>query len=234
MALDNRRWGAERVRGELLRLGIRVSKRTIQRYLRRVRGPQPWGQSWSTFLKNHSNQIWACDFLQTYDIFFRPIFAFFIVELGSRKVVHVAVTRSPTSLWTTQQLRNATPFGTGPRFLIRDNDDKFGTEFARVAEASGIRVLRTPVRAPKANATCERYLGSVRRECLDHVIILGEKHALRVLKEHVAHFNSGRPHQGIGQRVPDKSITPSDEYSAGTVVSVPVLGGLHHEYRVAA
>jgi putative transposase len=234
MALDNLTWGSERIRGELLKLGIRVSKRTVQKVLRRVRGPRPWGQSWSTFLKNHGSEVWACDFLQTYDIFFQPIFAFFIVELGSRKVVHVAVTRSPTSLWTTQQLRNATPFGTGPRFLIRDNDDKFGAEFDRVAAASGIRVLRTPVRAPKANATCERYLGSVRRECLDHVIILGDKHMLRVLREHVAHFNTARPHQGIGQRVPDKSITPSDEYSGGTVVSVPVLGGLHHEYRVAA
>ncbi len=113
MAAANRLWGAERVRGELLKLGIRVSKRTIQKYIRSARGPRPWGQSWSTFLKNHGDQIWACDFLQTYDILFRPIFAFFIVELGSRKVVHVAVTRSPTSLWAAQQLRSATPFGTG-------------------------------------------------------------------------------------------------------------------------
>ncbi len=234
MAIDNRLWGAERVRGELLNLGMHVSKRTIQKYLRQARGPQPWGQSWSTFLCNHASQVWACDFLQTYDIFFRPIFAFFIVELGSRKVVHIAVTRSPTSLWTTQQLRNATPFGTGPRFLIRDNDDKFGAEFDRVAETRGIRVLRTPVRAPKANATCERYLGSVRRECLDHVIVLGEKHMLRVLKEHVTHFNTARPHQGIGQRVPVGPVAHRKAHSNTEVVARPILGGLHHEYRWAA
>ncbi|MBW2457508.1 MAG: DDE-type integrase/transposase/recombinase, partial [Deltaproteobacteria bacterium] len=168
-----------------MKLGIRVSKRTVQKYLRQARGPRPWGQSWATFLENHADQIWACDFLQTYDIFFRPFFAFFMVELGSRKVVHVAVTRSPTSLWTAQQLREATPFGQSPRFIIRDNDDKFGAEFDRIARSTGIRVLRTPCRAPRANATCERYLGSARRDCLDHVLILGEKHLLRVLKEHV-------------------------------------------------
>jgi putative transposase len=234
MALDNRLWGAERVRGELLKLGIRVSKRTIQKYIRLARGPKPWGQSWSAFLKNHGSQIWACDFLQTYDIFFRPIFAFFIVELGSRRVVHMGVTRSPTSAWTAQQLREATPFGKAPRFVIRDNDDKFGGDFDRVAKTTGIRVLRTPVRAPKANAVCERYLGSARRECLDHVLILNESHMLRVLKEHVAHFNGGRPHQGIGQRVPAGPGESPGPRPTGKIVALPVLGGLHHEYRWAA
>ena len=234
MALDNVTWGSERIRGELLKLGIHVSKRTIQKILRQGRGPQPWGQSWSTFLNNHVDQLWACDFLQTYDILCRPIFAFFIVEIGSRKVVHVAVPRSPTAKWTARQLRNATPFSEGPRFIIRDNDDKFGVEFDRVARSTCIRVLRTPYRAPRANATCERYLGSVRRECLDHVLILGEKHMLRALNEHVAHFNSGRPHQGIGQRVPTGLAAPQKAHLNRDVVAVPILGGLHHEYRWAA
>jgi len=235
MAIDNRLWGAERIRGELLKLRIRVSKRTIQKYMRRARGPQPWGQSWATFLANHASDIWACDFLQTYDILFRPIFAFFIVELGSRRVVHVAVTRSPTAQWTAQQLRNATPFDEGSRFIIRDNDDKYGVDFDRVAKTSGIRVLRTPVRAPKANAVCERFLGSVRRECLDHIIILGERHLLRVLGEYVNYFNTGRPHQGIGQRVPaGRSGARLDEHWNGGVVALPILGGLHHQYRWAA
>jgi putative transposase len=234
MALENRLWGAERIRGELLNLGIRASKRTIQKYMRLARGPQPWGQSWATFLKNHGSQVWACDFLQTYDVFFRPIFAFFIVELGSRRVVHVGVTRSPTSAWTAQKLREATPFGERPRFLIRDNDDKFGADLDRVAQATGIKVLRTPVRAPKANAVCERYLGSARRECLDHVVILNERHMLRVLKEHLAHFNRGRPHQGIDQRLPDGRVPSAGPSQGGQVVAHPVLGGLHHEYRWAA
>ena len=231
MAAENRLWGAERIRGELLKLGIRVAKRTIQRHVRSTRPPSD-GQRWRTFLRNHT--VWACDFLQTYDIWFRPLFAFFIVELGTREVVHVAVTRSPTAKWTAQQLRNATPFSEGPRFIIRDNDNKFGVDFDRVAKTTGIRVLRTPVRAPKANAVCERYLGSVRRECLDHVIILCERHMLRVLEEHVVHFNSERPHQGIGQRVPANPVAPSLPCPSRHVVARPVLGGLHHEYRWAA
>jgi len=126
MAKDNRLWGAERIRGELLKLGIRVCKRTIQKYMRTVRTQQPQGQTWATFLRTHAAQIWACDFLQVTDLFFRPLFAFFIVELQSRKVIHVGVTRSPTDAWVAQQLREATPYGQAPKYLIRDNDSKFG------------------------------------------------------------------------------------------------------------
>ena len=164
LAKENPLWGAERIRGELLKVGIHVAKRTIQKYMRQARGPHPWGQSWSTFLENHLHQIWACDFLQLYDIWFRPIFAFFIVDVGSRKVVHLGVTRSPSATWVAQQLRNATPFATGPRFIIRDNDDKFGPDFERAAKAAGVRVVRTAVKAPRMNSFCERFLGSVRRE----------------------------------------------------------------------
>ncbi len=174
MAVTNRLWGADRIRGELLKLDIRVSKRTIQRYLRRARPPRRSGQPWATFLRNHAHEIWACDFLPVTDLLFRPVYAFFVVALGSRRVVHVGVTRHPTDAWVAQQLREATPFDERPRFLIRDNDGKYGPRFDHVATASGIRVLRTPVRAPRANATCERFLGSVRRECLDHVLVLSE------------------------------------------------------------
>jgi putative transposase len=171
---ENRLWGAERIRGELLRLGIRVAKRTVQRYLKPGAKPRPTDQRWATFLENHVKQIWTCDFIQTYDVWFKPILAFFIINLGTREVVHAAVTRSPSSAWTTQQLRSATPFGDGPRFLIRDPDNKFGAAFDRAAEGLGTRVIKTAVRTPDMNATCERFLGSVRRECLDHVIILNE------------------------------------------------------------
>src|SRR5438552_10129823 len=114
MARENRLWGAERIRGELLKLGMHVCKRTIQKYIRQVRTPQPRGQKWATFLHNHAAQIWACDFLQVTDLFFRPLFAFFIIELESRKVIHVGVTRSPTDPWVAQQLREATPYGQTP------------------------------------------------------------------------------------------------------------------------
>jgi hypothetical protein len=138
MAIENRLWGAERIRGELLKLGIRVAKRTVQRYMRGARPPSPHpGQSWATFLRNHT--VWACDFLQTYDIWFRPVFAFFIIDVNARCVVHLAVTRTPTRQWTPQQLRNATPFGQGPRFLIRDRDEKFGPVFDRVAKRRDAR-----------------------------------------------------------------------------------------------
>jgi putative transposase len=231
MAGENRLWGAERIRGELITLGIRISKRTIQKYVAAARLPRPTGQSWATFLKNHSRDVWSCDFLQTYDVWFRPMFAFFVVNVGTREVVHVAATRTPTSEWTAQQLRNATPSGAGPRFIIRDRDSKFGADFDRAAAAVGARVIKTAVHAPDMNATCERFLGSARRECLDHVIILSERHLRAVLAEYVRYFNHPRPHQGLRQAAP-LEIAPS--LGHGEVVSIPVVGGLHHDYQRAA
>ncbi len=215
MARDNRLWGAERIRGELLKVGIRVAKRTVQKYMRSARPRPHSGQSWATFLHNHLHQIWACDFLQVYDIWFRPLFAFFIpllgfprvvVELGSRKIVSVAVTGNPSSARVAQQLRDATAFGVGPRL--------------------GTRVLTTPVRAPKANAYCKRLLGSVRRECLDHIVPLGERHLLEILLEYMRHFNEARTHQGIGQLIPVGFTTAAVGRAA--VIARPVLNGLHH------
>jgi len=236
LAAENRLWGAERIRGELLKLGIRVGKRTVQRHLRAARPPQPGegGQSWATFLRNHARETWACDFLPVVDRGFRSLCAFFIVERGSRRVVHVGVTRHPTDAWVAQQLCEATPFDQRPRFLSRDNDAKDGPRFARLAAASGIRVLRTPVRAPQANATCERFLGSVRRECLDHVLVLGAGHLRRVLRAYVAYFNTARPHQGMGQAIPSGPEPTSATRPAQPIVAIPVLGGLHHDYRRAA
>ncbi len=235
LAAQNRLWGAERIRGELLKLGVRVSKRTIQKYLRAAPPPRRAGQTWATFLSNHVGGIWACDFLPVTDVCFRPVYAFFVIALGSRRVEHVGVTRHPTDAWVAQQLREATPFGAAPRFLIRDNDAKYGPRFDRLAAASGIRVLRTPVRALRANATCERFLGSVRRECLDHVLVLGEAQLRRVLRAYVAYFNHARPHQGIGQAVPGRSASAQQQSTGtGRVVAMPILGGLHHDYRRVA
>jgi transposase InsO family protein len=230
MAEHNTLWGAERIRGGLLKLGILVSKRTVQKHMARPARRGPGGSRWSAFLKAHAGETWACDFLQTYDIFFRPLFAFAIIELGSRRVVHAAATGEPTSGWVTQQLRNATAWGVVPRFLLRDRDGKFGSGFDALAKASGIRVVQTAVRAPNMNAFCERWLGSLRRECLDHVIVLGERHLHRVLAEYVRYHNAARPHQGIGQRTPVDGPRPRK----GPIIAVPVLGGLHHDYRRAA
>ena len=197
-------------------------------------------------MRNHASQIWAVDFLPAYDLFFRPLFIFFVIELGSRRVVHYGVTRSPTDEWTAHQLREATPFVEAPRFLIRDNDSKYGEKFSRVAESSGIEVLRTPYKAPRANAFCEWFVGSVRRECLDHVLILGERHLHGVVKDYVRYYNTARPHQGIDQRIPEpvhqsggegpqgQQGPPGTDGTSGKIISVPVLGGLHHDYRRVA
>jgi transposase InsO family protein len=238
MAVENRRWGAKRIRDELRKLGYRISKRTVAKYMRQARKnlpPRSSGQTWATFIHNHAHDMWACDFVQSFDLFFGTIFVFFIIELGSRRVVHCGVTRHPTDAWVAQQLREATPYGQKPRFLIRDTDDRYGERFSRVAKGTTIDVLRTPVRAPKANAICERFIGSVRRECLDHLIILSERQLYRIIDEYVTYFNHARPHQGIGSCIPDPITDESNEEpGTGQVVAYPVLGGLHHDYRRAA
>ena len=154
------------------------------------------------------------------------MFVFVIIELGSRKVVHVNVTRSPPDVWVAQQLREATPFGESPQYLIRDNDRKYGDLFANVA--AEIEILRPPVCASRANAFCERFIGSLRRECLDHVIILSEKQLCCLVHDYVQYFNEDRPNQGIDQHIPS-GIGPSS--GAGEIVARPVLGGLHHAYH---
>lgn len=230
--MNNRLWGAERIRGELLKLDIRVCKRTIQKYMRHVRFKRPGGQNWATFLQNHAADIWACDFLQITDLFFRSLFVFFIIELNSRKVIYVGVTKAPTDAWVAQQLREATPYGQVPTYLICDNDSKFGPARARVVATSSIKLPKTPYHAPRANAVCERFLVSVRRECLDHIFALHEKQVYRVLLAYVEYFNHLRPHQGIKQQVPESLRPPVPlEPSGGQVIALPILGGLHHDYR---
>lgn len=154
------------------------------------------------------------------------------MEHASRRIVHFGVTRHPTDEWTAQQLREATPNDQKPKYLIRDNDRKFGPSFEQVAAASGIEVLKTPIAAPKANALSERLMGTLRRECFDHIFILGEAHLRRILKEYVKYYNQKRPHQGIEQRLPEPGS--HEAHSSGKVLAFPVLGGLRHSYERAA
>jgi transposase InsO family protein len=208
MAEKNWLWGAEKIQGELLKLGIKVSKRTIQKYMKKVRKRS--SQNWRTFLKNHAHEIWACDFTTVTSLFFKPIYIFGIMELESRRIIHtactelvdVAITLSPTDEWTAQQLREATPWDNRPKYLIRDNDNKFGKKFSAVAKSSGIEELKTPFQAPKANAHCERLVGTMKRECLDHFLILNQYHLKRIVTAFVGYYNQHRPHQGIKQRTP--------------------------------
>jgi transposase InsO family protein len=231
MAQENRLWGAERIRGELLKLGIRVSKRTIQRYMPKKR--QRSNQSWATFLKNHAAEIWACDFTVVHDLFFRPTYLFIIIELHTRRILHTAVTLAPTDAWTAQQLREVTPWGKGPKYLLHDRDSKYGRKFAAVAASSGIKELKSPIRAPKANAICERIIGSLKRECLDHLLIWHRSQVRRLVKQYAAYYNLARPHQGIQQRIPERYAQYQrfdSQCSLPRVTSKPVLGGLHHHY----
>jgi putative transposase len=154
------------------------------------------------FLRNPAQEIWACDFLPITDLFFRSLFAFFMIELHSRKVIHIGITRSPTDAWTAEPLQEASAYGEGPKYLIRDNDGKFGVNFARVAQTSNIEILKTPFHAPQA--IWERFLGSVRREYLDHLLILHEKQRQWVLAAYVHYFNRARQHQGI--RFPSRKL----------------------------
>ena len=185
MANENRLWGAKRIRGELLKLGIKVCKRTIQKYMPKERKSLSSSQTWANFVKNHIGDIWACDFTVVYDWLFRPRYIFVIMELKTRRIVHSAVTTSPSDEWTAQQLREATPWGQGPKYLLHDRDSKYASHLA-----------------PRANGICERYMGSLRRECLNHTPILNDRHLLRIVKEYNNYFNQERPHQGIGQRIP--------------------------------
>ena len=235
MATANRTWGAERIRGEPPKLDLRVAKSTIRHYLRQARPPHGSRPTRATFLRHHAPELWAGDFLQATDLLFRPLFASFIVEHGSRRVVHVGVTRHPADAWAARQLREATPFGRRPRDLVRDNDSTYGPAFSRVAAATGIEEVRPAHRTPLENATCERFLGSVRRECLDHVLVPGEAHLRRVLCEYAHYFNRDRPHQGLAQRVPEAPESGAARpASGGGVRALPILGGLHHAYARAA
>ncbi len=152
------------------------------------------------------------------------------MELKTRRIMHSGVTQHPNDELTVQQLREATPWGRGPKYLIRDRDKKYATCFSAVAMGSGIQELKTPYRVPQANGICERFIGSLRRECLDHVLIQDGKHLQRVVREYTRYFNQERPHQGIGQRIPDYCDLPRSKPTKRRVRSRAILGGLHHSY----
>jgi putative transposase len=232
MARDNLLWGAERIRGELLKLGINVCKRTIQKYMSKERGSRSLIPTWAVFIRNHARDIWACDFTVAYDWLFRPWYIFVVLELETRRIVHAGVTESPTGEWTAQQLREATPWGKSPEYLLHDRDSRYATHFSAVAAGSGIKELRTPYRAPRANSICERFMGSLRRECLNHTLILHRKHLARVVKEYTAYYNHDRPHQGICQQIPHYFDQPQINRS-GEIKASPILGGLHYSYSHA-
>src|SRR6266516_4100074 len=212
MARENSRWGCVRISGELRKLGIRVGATTIRTLLRRSGlGPAPRrnGPTWSEFLRSQAAGILACDFFAVETIRCKTLYALFFIQLGSRRVHVAGVTARPDSAWVTQQARNlalSAPDETAPaRFLIHDRDAKFSGPFEEVFRTEGTEVILTPIRAPKANAYAERWVETVRAECLDHVLVLGRRHLERVLRSYANHYNHERPHHGLALAVPDRA-----------------------------
>ena len=234
MTMENRLWGQRRNQAELARLGFKVSARTVAKYMRRThrRGPST---AWRSFLRQHASAVWACDFFCVRTITFRLLYVFFVINHASRQVLHVHVTPHPTASWTAQQIVECCAWDRVPaRYLVHDRDSCYGTPFDRRVRNIGIAQLRTPFRSPRANAIAERWVRSVRTECLDHVVIFNERHLQKVLAEYVGYH--WRPHRSIGQRAPCAPATPAPRRSAQgqKVIAIPVLGGLHHVYQLAA
>jgi transposase InsO family protein len=245
MAHENPTWGEERIANELLlKLGLRVSPRTVRKYLpkRLNHGRRRTTfQRWRTFVRNHAQAIVACDFCAVITATFRLLYVFVVMEHATRRILHVNVTAHPTAPWTLQQLREAMPADHGYRFLIHDRDSIFSRELDQRIQNLGPKVLKTPPQCPQANALCERLLGTLQRECLDLVIPLTENHVRRLLAAWLPHYNHGRPHMSLGPGIPQPPPPLPVRRHAHRhrlpahlrVVARSVLGGLHHEYGLA-
>jgi putative transposase len=236
---ENPRWGCVRIQGELCKLGMRVGATTIRRVLRAARiGPAPrrGGPTWSQFLREQSRGVLACDFFTVETAFLKTLYVLFFVELSTRRVYLGGVTRNPDAPWVTQQARNLVIVRdlSDRCFLIRDRDAKFSGPFDEVFRSEGLKVIRTPTRAPKANAVAERWVRTVRDECLDHVLVLGRGHLERVLRTYAAHYNAERPHRSLRLSPPERPHAIRGSPSSREVLRRDVLGGLLHEYHFEA
>jgi putative transposase len=239
LARENPRWGYQRIAGELLKLGSSVSASTVRRLLAKA-GLEPASRrprlSWRAFLRQQAASMLACDFFTVETVALRRLYVLFFLEVGSRRVHLAGCTANPTGSWVTQQARNLgfTDLFERTRFLLRDRDSKFSASFDEVFCSEGIRVIRTPVRAPQANAHAERFVRSVREECLDWLLIAGRRHLERVLRRYVEHYNRERPHRGLGLSPPQPNAK-SRASPTSAVERRDRIGGLLHEYyRTAA
>ena len=246
MARDNLTWGQERIANELLlKLGLRVSPRTVRRYmpkpLERGPGQRVTSQRWRTFVRNHAQAIIACDFCVVVTATFHLLYVFVVMEHATRRILHTNVTAHPTTPWALQQLREAIPADHGYRFLLHDRDSIFSQPLDQSIRHLGLQVLKTPPQCPQANALCERLIGTLRRECFDFLIPLSTNHVRRILREWVPHYNTSRPHMSLGPGIPQPPISLPVPLQAHRhqlpahlpVVSQPILGGLHHAYALA-
>ena len=231
IAAENSDWGAPKIHGELLKLGFEVAERTVARYLRRLRPRcgDP-AKRWLSFLANHREAIVAMDFFTVPTLTFRLLYCFFVIGHGRRKVLHVNVTAHPTSDWVVQQLREAFPEAGPYRYVILDHDAKFDADVITFLKATGLQAKRTGVQAPWQNGIAERWVGSCRREILDHVIALNEVHLRRLLRDYVNYHHDDRVHDSLDKDAPNRRPVERKPSAIATVTSSARLGGLHHRY----
>jgi transposase InsO family protein len=230
MSRENPRWGAPRICSELLLLGHDVAERTVAKYMVRTR--QPPSQTWRTFLDNHVPDIVACDFFTVPTGTFRVLYVFIVLRHDRRVVVHFNVTTNPYAQWAAQQIINAFPYEEAPRFLLRDRDGIYGDYFKDRMKSMGIEEVPTAPRSPWQNPYAERIIGSIRRECLNHLIVLSEVHLKRILTLYFEYYHDSRPHLSLNRNSPTpREVEPPCQ---GNVVSIPQVGGLHHRYSRAA
>ena len=227
MATPNPYWGAPRIHGELFKLGIEISERTVSRLMPKYR--KPHSQTWKAFLHNHVQDLVSVDFFTVSTVSFRVLFVFVVPVHHRRRVVHFKVTEHPTAGWTGQQMVEAFPEDTAPRYLLRDRDKIYGYDFRERIQGLSIEEVLSAPASPWQRAYVERLIGSVRRDCLDHVIVLGEVHLRRILKSYLEYYHRSRTHLGLGKDTPEpRAIQPPGR---GVIVELPQVGGLHHRYE---
>jgi transposase InsO family protein len=234
MVAENPTWGAPRIHGELHKLGFDISERTVSRWVQRANhNPDP-AQRWLAFLRNHREAIAAMDFFTVPTLTFGVLYCFFVIGHDRRKILHCNVTRQPNALWIVLQLRETWGFEQPQRFLIFDRDAKFSADVISTVKQNGTEPVRTAFRSPWQNCIAERWVGSVRRDLLDHVIVLNQRHLKRLLKEYVRYYHEDRTHLGLEKDTPGGRVAASVSPCANKIISLPRLGGLHHRYTVAA
>ena len=234
MDAENPTWGAPRIHGELLKLGFDISEPSVSRWLRRVpRTPDP-AQRWLTFLRNHREAIAAMDFFTVPTLTFGVLYCFFVIGHDRRKILRFNVTRNPSALWIVQQMREAWPYASMHNFLLFDRDAKFGGEVVSAVRELGSEPVRTSFRSPWQNGVAERWVGSCRRDLLDHVIVLHERHLKRLMAEYVRYYHEDRTHLGLAKDTPAGRLSADHPAMGSAIRSFPRLGGLHHRYALAA
>lgn len=234
MAAENPTWGAPRIHGELLKLGFAISEPTVSRWLRRPPRSPDMGRRWLTFLRNHREAIAAMDFFTVPTLTFGVLYCFFVIGHDRRKILRFNVTRNPEALWIVQQMREAWPYAPAHRFLLFDRDSKFGHEVISFARDLGSRPVRTAFRSPWQNGVAERWVGSCRRDLLDHVIVLNERHLKRLMSQYVRYYHEDRTHLGLAKDTPAGRPTAACPTVGSKILSFPRLGGLHHRYAAVA